>query len=100
MSNLILFQIKVFAKNIKETSLARYFVKVTARPSFTQLRVIRRINGVYYIRKKKICYKDSVVSTSYLNLVVASKFGLSFNKSYFSLIALTNTMGTFKFSRQ
>ena len=43
----ILFQIKVFCKNIKETTLARYFIKVTAHPSFTQLRVIRRINRVH-----------------------------------------------------
>ena len=38
--NVILFQIKVFTKNINETKLARYFIKVTARPSFAQLRVI------------------------------------------------------------
>ena len=42
--NVILFQIKVFRKNIKETTLARYFIKVTACPSFTQLRAVRRIN--------------------------------------------------------
>ena len=30
--NVILFEIKVFGRNIKETMLARYFVKVTARP--------------------------------------------------------------------
>ena len=35
-SNAILFQIKVFGKNIKETTLANYFTKVTARPSFTR----------------------------------------------------------------
>ena len=39
---MILFQIKAFARNISETTLARYFIKVTARPSFTQLRVIRQ----------------------------------------------------------
>ena len=33
--NVILFQNKVNARNIKETTLARYFIKVTARPSFT-----------------------------------------------------------------
>ena len=43
----ILFQIKVFAGYIKETTLGKYFIKVTARPSFTQLRVIRRINRVH-----------------------------------------------------
>ena len=32
--NVILFQIKVKAINIKETTLARYFMKVTVRPSF------------------------------------------------------------------
>ena len=45
--NVILFQIKVFAGNIKETTLAKYFIKVTARPSLTRLRVIRRINRVH-----------------------------------------------------
>ena len=43
----ILFQINVFGRNIKETTLAKYFIKVTARPSFTRLRVIRRINRVH-----------------------------------------------------
>ena len=42
----LLFQIKVFGRNIKETMLARYFIKVTARPGFTWLRVIRRKNGI------------------------------------------------------
>ena len=32
---------KVNARNIKETALAKYFIKVTARPSFTRLRVIK-----------------------------------------------------------
>ena len=45
--NVILYQIKVFARNIKETMPARYFIKVTARPSFMQFRVIRQINIVY-----------------------------------------------------
>ena len=36
--NVTLFQIKVFARNIKETTRARYFRKVTTRPSFTRLR--------------------------------------------------------------
>ena len=45
--NVILCQIKVFARNIKETTLARYLIKVTARPSFTRLGVIRRINRAY-----------------------------------------------------
>ena len=45
--NVILFQIKVNATNIKESTLTRYFIKVTARPSFTQLRVIKRIDRVH-----------------------------------------------------
>ena len=45
--NVILFQIKVFGRNIKETTLARCFIKVTARPSFTRLGVISRINRVH-----------------------------------------------------
>ena len=39
--NVILFQIKVNARSIKETTLARYFIKVTARPSFTRSRDIK-----------------------------------------------------------
>ena len=35
--NVILFQIKVNAKNIKKTTLERYFIKVTTRPGFTRL---------------------------------------------------------------
>ena len=45
--NVILFEIKVFGRNIKETKLARYLIKVTSHPSFTQLRVIRRINRIH-----------------------------------------------------
>ena len=43
---MIEFQIKVFGRNIKETLLAMYFIKVTARPSFTQLRVTMQINRI------------------------------------------------------
>ena len=46
-NNAILFQIKIFGKNIKETTLASYITKVTARPSFTQFRVIKQINRVH-----------------------------------------------------
>ena len=40
---------KVFGRNIKEAKilkLARYFIKVTVRPSFMRLGVIRRINRI------------------------------------------------------
>ena len=40
--NVILFQIKVFGRNIKETTLARYLIKVTEYRSFTRLKFIRR----------------------------------------------------------
>ena len=46
-ANMILLQIKVFARNIKEAMLARYSIKITARPSFVRLRVIRQINRVH-----------------------------------------------------
>ena len=39
--NVILFQIKVKATNIKETTLARHFMKVTSGPSFRRLRVTK-----------------------------------------------------------
>ena len=45
--NVILFQIKVFGTNIKKTALARYFIKVTARPSFTRLCVITQIKRIH-----------------------------------------------------
>ena len=38
--NVVLFQIKANTRNIEETTLAMYFIKVTMRPSFTQLRVV------------------------------------------------------------
>ena len=34
VGNGILFQIKVFGSNVKKTLLARYFIKVTAHPSY------------------------------------------------------------------
>ena len=43
----ILFQIKVFSKNIKETTLASYFTKVTVCPSFTRLKLINQTNRVH-----------------------------------------------------
>ena len=45
--NVILFEIKVFRRNIKETTPARYFIKVTVPSSFTRLRVIKYQNGKY-----------------------------------------------------
>ena len=39
IGNVILFKIKVFGRNVKETTLARYFIKVNAGPIFTRLRV-------------------------------------------------------------
>ena len=33
--NVILLQITAFGRKIQETKLARYFIKVTARPAFT-----------------------------------------------------------------
>ena len=45
--NGILFQFKVFGRNIKETVLARYFMKVTVHSSFMRLRVIRRIDRIH-----------------------------------------------------
>ena len=50
---MILFQIKVVAGNIKETTLARCFIKVTTRPSFTLLGVIMQINRTINIKIKK-----------------------------------------------
>ena len=47
VGNVILFQIKVFGRNIKETTLARYVIKVTARPSFTRLTDTRRKNRIH-----------------------------------------------------
>ena len=33
----------VLGSYLKETTLASYFIKVTARPSYTRLRVVRRM---------------------------------------------------------
>ena len=77
-SNAILFQTNVFCKNIKKTTLASYFTNVTVRPSFTRLGVIKRVNGIDSILKLKICYKDSTVSPSYLNLLSLLKYNETF----------------------
>ena len=37
---------KVIGRNIKETTLARYFIKVTVHPGFAGLSVIRQINEI------------------------------------------------------
>ena len=55
---------------MKETALASYFIEVAVSSSFTRLRVVRRVNRVHEIAKQKICYKHSVVSSSYLNHIV------------------------------
>ena len=47
VGNVILLQVEVFVGNIKKTTLARYFIKVFARPSFTQLKVIRQLNRAH-----------------------------------------------------
>ena len=73
---MILSQRKVLGSNIKQTTLARYFRKVTTHPnpnlklSFTRLIVIRQMNRVHQISKWRIGYKDSVVFPPYLNLFV------------------------------
>ena len=51
-----------------ETTLVKYFTKVTLRLSYTRLRIIEGINRVYEISKWKICYKESAVSP-YSNLL-------------------------------
>ena len=38
---------RAFRRNIKETTLARYFTKVTTRPSFKRLRLITQMIGIY-----------------------------------------------------
>ena len=45
--NVILFPIKVFGRNILQTTPARYYIKVTVRPSLMRLRVIRRKNRIH-----------------------------------------------------
>ena len=76
--NVILFQIKVFNRNNKRTTLGKCFVKVTAYLMW--LRVIRQINRILKILKYKIFYKYSVVSPSYLNLLA---FSFAFEVDFF-----------------
>ena len=45
--SVILLQIKNFDRNIKEAVLAKFYIKVTSRTSFTRLRVIRQSNTVH-----------------------------------------------------
>ena len=49
--NVILFQIKVSGRNIKETSLVRYFIKVTAHLSFTPLIEFIKYRSRKYLTK-------------------------------------------------
>ena len=46
-SNAILFQIQVFGKDIKKTTLVSYITKVTADPSYMRFRVINQINKIH-----------------------------------------------------
>ena len=72
---MILIQIKVFGRNIKETTPDRYFIKVTARTSFTRLKVIRRkkLSSLNY--KMENLLKNPVVSPYYLNLLAWNNLG-------------------------
>ena len=45
-SNATLFQIKVFGKNVKDTTLGSYFAKVTTHHSFARLILIKQISKV------------------------------------------------------
>ena len=48
-TNVILFQIKVFDRNIKEATVARFFIKVTALPIFTGLGVMSLDEQIEFI---------------------------------------------------
>ena len=71
---MILFQIIVFGKNIKETTPARYFIKVTARPSFTRLRGIWRTEFIKYQNTKYVTKIQLYLSLFYLNLFEDTKY--------------------------
>ena len=55
--NVILFHIKVFGRHIKEAMLARYFRKITVRPSSRWLSVISALN----IKMESILQKFSCI---------------------------------------
>ena len=74
------FKIKVFSRDNKETTLVRYFIKVTARPRFTQLRVIRRINKVKYENRKSVT-KIQLYLLLLNSLVQSRKFYIRRNNS-------------------
>lgn len=44
---IILFQIKTVAGKIDWSTLAAYFIKLTGRSSFIQLRIIKQINKIH-----------------------------------------------------
>ena len=75
---MILFQFKVFARNIKEATLARYFIKITMRPSFTQLRVIRQIEFIKYENRKYVT-KIQLYLLCLNSLVLVSKPKINLN---------------------
>ena len=90
--NMILLETKVFSRNIIETALVTYFIKVISHPCFTWLRVKNRVQ---LISKWKISYENSVVSPSYLNLPQFSN-NLSIS---FSLLKMSSCKNLFSNSR-
>ena len=75
------FQFKVLCRNIKETILARYLIKVTEHPSFTRLRVMNRMNRVH-LNIKIENMLQRFISTSYLNLGKINSFSTIFSFVY------------------
>ena len=90
----MLFWIKFFSRNIKETTLARCFTKVTARPSFTRLRVIRRIkylNGQYlavihlyllltWTSSNRLCCCSFLYRTSFYSAMILLRSSFTFGE--------------------
>ena len=82
--NVVLLKIKVSPTNIKETTLARYFIKLTVHLSFTQLRVIRRINRV---SSSNIKMENSLWKFSFISFLFKPSWPNSWFFVFYVLIA-------------
>ena len=82
--NVVLLKIKVSPTNIKETTLAIYFIKLTVHLRFTQLRVIRRINRV---SSSNIKMENSLWKFSFISFLFKPSWPNSWFFVFYVLIA-------------
>ena len=78
---------KDFGKNIKETTLASYFTKVTARPGFTRLRVIKVKGSITPELQNPVTHCDVTNRVTNSNILFSfSIFRVNFGVSNFKFL--------------